>query len=225
MAWIGTGIAGATALIKGVTGAVQNSEANAIDKNNPYPTMTVQPEYEKNVRQAEQMSQTGIPQQAYNNQTNGIARNQAAGLAALSRSANPAAGVASTVRAGNDATGNLNAQDALQRNRNLLNLLQERRILAGQKDKAWDWNFQQKYLGNLAKSQALKASGNANISGALSDAAGIGTAVAYGGGTDGETVNPAGEWGNMGGYRYRDGSVRPSTIGSGVGYWGGQVGG
>ncbi len=226
MAWVAIGIAGATALTKVGTGIAQNSQANSIDRNNKFPTMYVQPEYEKNVAQAQNMAQMGIPQQAYNNQSNAINRNQAVGIATLSRSANPAAGVAATVRASNDAMGNLNAQDAMARNRNLLNLLQERRILAGQKDKAWDWNFQQKYLGNLAKSQALRASGNANISGALSDVGGLATAMAYNGGmsaTDGGSYKVGDQWYS----RNADGRyvANPMQLNYVSNQWGGNIGG
>lgn len=139
------------------------------------------------------MSQEGIPLASYNKQESDINRTQAGALSTLGRSANPGAGLASIVRAGNDATGSLNAQDAVQRNRNLMTLLQERQTLAQQKDKQWDWNYQQKYLGNLAKSQSLRTSGNANISGALSDTAGTAsTALKMGGfGTTGSTGTTA----------------------------------
>jgi hypothetical protein len=172
MSWIAAGIAGGTALVKGVEGVVQNSKANSIDKNNPYPVEGVQQEYSDNVRQAQQMAQQGLPAQDYNNQLSAISRNQAGALSSLGNSANPGANLASVVRQGDVATGNLNAQDAVARNNNLLNLLKERQTLAQQKDKAWDWNYQQKYLGNLAKSNALRGSGNANINSGLSDLSG-----------------------------------------------------
>lgn len=175
MSWIAVGIAGGSALLKFGEGVAQNSKANKIDKNNPYPSYTIPQEYQQNVNQAQQMSQQGIPAQAYNNQLSQIGQNQAGAVSALGKSANPGAGLASIVRQGDQATGNLNAQDALQRNRNMLTLLQERQTLAQQKDKQWDWNYQQKYLGNLAKSQALRTSGNSNISGALSDVSGTAT--------------------------------------------------
>lgn len=176
MAWVAVSIAGGTALVKGATGLIQNSQANGIDKNNQFPTMPVQSEYGQNLRQAEQMSQVGLPQQVYNNQLNNISRNQAGGLATLSQSGR-SGDIASIVRQGNDATNTLNGQDALARNRNLLQLLQERRQLATQKDKAWDWNYQQKYLGNLAKSNALRGAGNSNINGAFNELSGLGTTM------------------------------------------------
>lgn len=172
MSWVAAGIAGGTAIFKGVEGLVQKSEANSIDKKNPFPTYNIPEQYNQNVAQAQAMAQEGIPRAAYNQQLTAINQNQAGGLAAAGQSANPGAGIASIVRQGDQATGQLNAQDALQRNRNLLTLLQERQTLAQQKDKAWDWNFQQKYLGNLAKSQALRASGNQNLSSGLSELGG-----------------------------------------------------
>jgi len=178
MSWVLAGVAGASAIVKGVEGVSQNSKASAIEKANLYPQMGVQSEYQQNVNQAQQMAQQGMPAQQYNNQLNSINQNQAGALQTLSRSSNPGANLASIVRQGDQATGNLNAQDAIQRNRNLLTLLQERQTLAGQKDKAWDWNYQQKYLGNLAKSQALRQSANANINGALNDISGTATSLA-----------------------------------------------
>lgn len=227
-AWVAVGIAGGTALVKGITGAIQTGKANSLDRNNPFPTMPVQNEYNENLRQAQQMSQVGIPQQQYNNQLNSISRNQAGGLSALANSANQSAGIASIVRQGNDATNTLNAQDAMARNRNLLTLLQERSQLAQQKDKAWDWNYQQKYLGNLAKSNALRGAGNANINGAFSDASGLGTAMLgqkVGGGSDSGKNNNFG-YGNQG---YIPPNQRIGGDGVDVGgqpdvsYWGGGV--
>lgn len=178
MSWIALGVAGGTAAVKLATGAVQNSKANSIDKNNPYPNQTVDPIYQQNVNQVTQMSQEGLPAQQYNNSLNLINRNQGSGLQALQRSANPGANLASLVRAGDDATNGLNAQDAAMRNQNLLKLLQERQILAQQKDKAWDWNYQQKYLGNLAKANALRGSSNANVNSGLNELSGTGLAGA-----------------------------------------------
>lgn len=118
------------------------------------------------------MANQGIPEPAYTNQLNSINQNQANAVRALGRSANAGAGLAGIVRQGNEATASLNAQDAIARNRNMLQLLQERQQLAQQRDKAWDWNYQQRYLGNLAKSQALRTSGNANINAGFNDISG-----------------------------------------------------
>jgi hypothetical protein len=124
------------------------------------------------------MAQQGIPQQSYNNQVNAINRNQAGALMTLGRSANPGANLASIVRAGNDANNNLNAEDAMQRNRNTLALIQQRGILAQQKQNTFNYNYKDKYSENLAKSQALRGAETQNISGGLTDLGQIGSMYA-----------------------------------------------
>lgn len=187
MSWIAVGVVGGSALLKLGEGISQNSKASKIEKGNPYPTMPLQNEYNQNVAQAQHMAQTGLPQQQYNNQLNSIQQNQAGALSALSGSANPGAGLANIVRSGDNATGALNAQDAVARNQNMLRLLQQRQMLAQQKDKVWDWNNRQKYLSNLAQSQALRGAGSQNIGGALSDASSLGGTLAKG--NMGSTMN------------------------------------
>lgn len=179
-ALIGGGLAGVSAIGKGLSSLFQGKAADKIDKNNPYPTQLVQPEYFQNVSLAQQQAQVGTPQEQYQNQLNAINRNQAGGVQALSRSQNPAGSIASIVRAGNDASNTLNAQDAIARNRNLLNLMQQRQTLAQQKQGAWDWNSRQKYLGLLAKSQALRGASMQNLNGAFNDVAGVGSALVGG---------------------------------------------
>lgn len=188
MSWIAVGVAGVSAAVKIGQGISQNSKASAIEKSNPYPTEAVQGEYYQNVNQAQSQSNQGIAAPAYNNQLNSINQNQAGAVQALGKSANPGANLASIVRQGDQAANNLNSQDAVARNRNMLQLLQERQTLAQQKDKAWDWNYQQKYLGNLAKSQALRGSANANINSGAND---IGSA--------GLTLQKLGAFGSTGG--------------------------
>ncbi len=140
----------------------------------------MQPEYYQNLTQAQQQAAVGLPQEQYNNQLNAINRNQASGVQALSRSQYPTGCFASIVRAGNDASNTLNAQDAVARNRNLLNLMQQRQTLAQQKQGAWDWNSRQKYLGLLAKSQALRGASMQNLNGAFNDISSAGSALLQG---------------------------------------------
>lgn len=158
------------------SGFSQKNQANKIAKNNPRGVQTVQSEYQQNVNDAELMAKNGMPSQQYNNALNNIGRNQAGGLRLASRKGGTS-GIASILRAGNDATANLDVQDSIQKNRNMLNLLQERRVLGGQKQAAWNWNTRDKYLENLAKEQALRGAGNQNLAGAFNDATQMGVAL------------------------------------------------
>lgn len=170
MSAIVAGIAvGASALGKGIYGAVQNHKASEIEKSNIRPTEAVDPIYQQNVNTAAQMAQQGIPQASYNNQVNSINQNQASGISALNNSANPGANLASVIRAGNSANSNLNAQDAAARNKNTLALIQQRGILAGAKQNAWNYNYADKYSEGLANSQALRGAGSQNIAGGLGE--------------------------------------------------------
>lgn len=178
MSWVVAGVAGGSALLKLGSGLIQGGKANSIENQMQYPIAPVQPEFQQNVNQWQQMTQQGIPAPAYNAQLNDISRNQAAGVTALSHSANPGANLAALVGQGDTATMKLNAQDALERNRNMLGLLNARLQLAQQKDKAWDWNYQQKYLQNLAKANQLRGAANSNISGAFSELGGTATNLA-----------------------------------------------
>lgn len=160
-------LVGASALGKIGFGLFQNHKASQVEKSNIRPTEAVDPIYQQNVNTAQQMAQEGLPQAVINNQTNAINQNQAGAVGALSNSANPGAGLASIVRGGNQAMGNLNAQDAAARNKNTLALIQQRGILAGAKQNAWNYNYADKYSENLAKSQALRGAGTQNIAGGI----------------------------------------------------------
>lgn len=169
---------GAGALYKGITGAIQTGKANAIDGANIRPTEQVDPAYQQNVNTAEQMAQQGIPQEEINRQQNSINQNQTGAIASLSNSGNPGANLASVVRAGDNATGQLNAEQASARNKNTLLLMQQKGILAGAKQNAWNYNYADKYSEQLAKSEALRGAGMQNEAGAANALIGAGTAIA-----------------------------------------------
>lgn len=172
------GLVAAGAIYKGITGASQMHQANVIDGNNIRPVEQVDPLYQQNVNTAEQMSRQGIPQDVINNQTNAINQNQAAAIGAVGNSANPGTNIASIVRQGNNASATLNAEQAAARNKATLALIQQRGILAGAKQNAWNYNYADKYSEQLAKSQALRGAGMQNEAGAANSLIGAGTAIA-----------------------------------------------
>lgn len=170
-ALLGTGAA-----IKGVEGIVQRNQANKIEAANIRPTQYVDPIYQQNVNTAQQMSEQGIPQAVINNQENAINQNQASAISTLNRSANPGANLASIVRQGDNASSTLNAQQAAARNKATLTLIQQKGLLAGAKQNAFNYNYKDKYSEQLAKSQALQAAGMQNEAGAANALIGAGTA-------------------------------------------------
>lgn len=152
--------------------AKQSSEAKKIDAANQRPVQPVDPAYQQNVNTAEQMARQGIPQTAYNNQVNSINQNQAGGIQAAGQSGRPGS-IASIVRQGDSAMGQLNSQDAIQRNKNTLALIQQRGIKAGADQNAWNYNYADKYSENLAKSQALKGAAGQTEGNVINAAGGL----------------------------------------------------
>lgn len=152
--------------------AKQSSEAKKIDAANQRPTQPVDPAYQQNINTAQQMAQQGIPQQAYNNQINSINQNQAGGIQAAGLSGRPGS-IASIVRQGDQATAKLNADDAIQRNKNTLALIQQRGIKAGADQNAFNYNYADKYSENLAKSQALKGAAGQTEGNVINAAGGL----------------------------------------------------
>lgn len=166
---LGMALAGLGALAKVGTGIVQGIKANKLEKQNIRPVEQVQNEYFQNVADAERMAQGGMQAQQYNNNQQGIQRNQQGILRVLGRSANPGAGLASLLRGSNDAQLNLDVNDANMRTQNQRMLMGQRGILATQKQNAFDWNQKSKYLAQASRIQALRGAGAQNLMGGFDD--------------------------------------------------------
>lgn len=207
MSYVAVGIAGGSALLKGVTGIIQNNKANKLAAANKRPDYVIPQEFQDNLAMAQQMAQVGLPQQQYNNALNGISRNQAGVLAAISRSANPI-GVASVVRATNDATNNLNVADANARQNNQRLLLQQRGIMGNQQLAKQDWDKFSRYRENAQAAQALKGSGLQNIYGAVNDASSIGLMSLMNGSFGSGKAAPVGQLSPV----VQNGGVAPSAV-------------
>lgn len=190
---IGAALSGLSALSKIVTGFSQQRKAHNINKNNPFPVETLQPEYAKNVALAENMGRTGLPQQQYVNSLQNINRNQTAGIRALTRSGRPI-GVASLVRAGNDATMNLDAQDAMARQQNQRFAFGQRNILAQQNQRLFDVNKRTPWLQMLAKANALEGAGMQNKQNGLNDFTTMGSIMSMNGNQNQDNAQGQGLW-------------------------------
>jgi len=175
-------IASAPSILKGVSGLFQSIKGNKMAKNNPFPTAQVNQNIAKNAAIAEQMAQTGLPQQQYNQALQNMQRNQNGVLTSLGRSANSSAGLASVLRASNDASLNLDVNDAQARMRNQGISMQQRGQLAGEQNRVWDWNNRQKYLQQAQAASAMQGAGKQNMFGALDGLSQVGQSFLAGGG-------------------------------------------
>lgn len=154
-------------IAKGVSGLFQSARGKQMARQNIFPDEAVNQNLIQNSAEADAMAKEGMPSQQYNQQAQGILKNQAGGVRLLNRSSNPTSGVAGLVRAGDDATENLNVQDAIDRTNNEKFAIGQRGILAGEQNRVFDWNNRQKYLmAGQAAAQTISA-GRQNTFGAL----------------------------------------------------------
>lgn len=186
-------IIGASVAVAGLGYSVYNSEhqksqANKIQKSLVDPTYTIPPEFYQNREIARQMSQVGIPQQQYNNATNNINQNEAAGIAALNNSANPGAGVTSVVRQGNTAKANLDAEDAQARQNNQRYFVNENSQLGNQELAKQQSDVFDKFTRNFNMMEADRGAGMQNENTAVNGATQLGmTALNYAGNNSNQT--------------------------------------
>jgi len=173
--------AAAPSILKGLSGIGQMFKGNKMAKNNPFPTAQVNENIAKNAAIADQMAQTGLPQQQYNQALQNMQRNQNGVLTTLGRSANSSAGLSSLLRASNDATLNLDVNDAQARMRNQGIAMQQRGQLGQEQNRVWDWNNKQRYLQQGQAAAAMQGAGRQNAFGALTDLSQLGQSYFSGG--------------------------------------------
>lgn len=156
-------IPAALAGIQAAYGAYQTIEANRMARKNKRTDQVIQNEYLQNLRKAEEMARTGLPQSVYNQAQRGIDRNAAIGLNFLKSTGNrnQAGKVANIVSTSNTAQGNLDAADAQAMLANERAAMNARNLVGQAKDRT--------YAENAAGIAALKGAGIQNIGGSLNN--------------------------------------------------------
>lgn len=149
-----------------ITGEEQKSKANKL-LGQPRPGYNIPKEALDNQQIAQNLALTGLPSAQYEQAMKNIQRqsNQAISSAQDRRAG---IGLIGTIQQkANDATGNLDAQNAEARRKNIGTLLQQNQNVAGYRDKQFDWNQKQKYQQNYNYGMQLLGAGNQNIVGGI----------------------------------------------------------
>lgn len=157
-------------------------------KNNVRPDFEIPKEFQQNLAIAENMAQTGMPQQQYNNAVNNIGRNQAGALRQFGRTGNQGS-LASVLRASNDATMNLDAQDAGARQNNQRFAIGQRGQMGQLQLQKQQWEKIGKYEENANAAAAMQGAGQQNKFGALNSLSNIGQLAMMQGGF-GDNASP-----------------------------------
>jgi len=176
MSFIAAGVSLGTAAISTVVGLSEKAKAKRLAEQNVRPNKPISPEMQENVQLAKGLANQGMPAQQYTQAKQNIQQNQAATLNAAMAKKGGAANVGAIQAQTNQALSGLDTQSAAMRVQNVQNLMHQNQALAGEKEKAWQWNSAMKYEENAAAIRALNTAGNANINQAIGQA---GSAIAY----------------------------------------------
>lgn len=162
-AWLVPVIAGVSAL----AGMFQRNAANRMEDQNPFPVAAPNPNLLRNTAIAEQMSQVGLPGQEYSLAQQGLQRN----LGGVLRQARAVGGygvnLPSILRQANYGQQQLDTTNAAARQANQRLAMQTRETLAGEENRVWGWNEQQRYTDLAERIASLRSAGNQNIAGGL----------------------------------------------------------
>ena len=145
-------------------GAAQTAYGLYLDSKNKRPEYNIPDEVYKNLNQATQLALQGIPESQKMDYINNIMRSGAYGLNQLSSRSGGLQGITALNQNQNDAFLKMAAMDANARLANMKDLYNIRQNIADYKDKAWQFNKQNPYYENVAKSQALIGAGMQNVS-------------------------------------------------------------
>lgn len=160
--WLGL----ASGVVGLVSGLFRGGKARRMERQNPYPTATVDPLIVENRARAQQMAQVGLPQATYNLALQNIQRNQAGALRAAQSSGRPV-NVASILDRTNQATLQLDAADAAARMQNQRLAMQQNSALAAENQRVWNWNEAQRYQELAGRIAQLRTAGQQDLWGGI----------------------------------------------------------
>lgn len=176
---IGTKLIGSA--ISGIQGLIQGGKARKLAKKNIRPEYEIPKEIEQNLRMAKTRANNGLSSAEYGKAINGIWRNRNAALASAQDRRGGLSAVSTTNQLANDATTSLDVADARERKDNERFLMGQNQVMAGYKDKAWDYNKRQKFMENADAIRALYGASRENGKNALNGLMSAGQDYAFGG--------------------------------------------
>jgi hypothetical protein len=172
---VGTASLGA---IQTGAGLIGKAKANRLERENVRPTYSTPTEILANQKIAENRANSGLPSEQYLKQKRDIDRNARRAIETATSRRSALSVVGATQQAADDATLDLNSADARQRLANEKNLQQQNQVLAGYRDKEFEWNKKGLYVEKANAIRALKGAANANINSGINTIVGAGTTFA-----------------------------------------------
>lgn len=167
--------------ISSAIGLFQRGSANRWLKNNQMPVESMPRELLENQGIANNMANTGLPSEQYNNSMKRIQRQQMGALKTAGDRRGVLASLAGLTTAGNDAMADVEAADAAARMQNQKIAMGVNSEVAGVKRDLFDKNKREKFMREWTYNMGKLGSGNQNIIGGF-DKMLTGAAGLFGGG-------------------------------------------
>jgi len=188
----------APAAIKLGTGIYQAIKGNKLRNSTSRPTYEIPQEILDSLTDAQVQALRGMPAEQKQQYVDNVMRSQQASLDAMGDRKGGLAGLAGVQQTAIDAYRNMLSMDAQQRQINEQNLQRTRGVVAGFKDKEFDYNQAQPYDQTMAAAEAMTGSGMQNIMGGVQSGSQMGLdAVMFNqymngiGGSGGTTASPS----------------------------------
>jgi hypothetical protein len=168
-------------IISGISGLSQKAKAKKMAKDNVRPVYEIPTEIKENQAKAKAMADTGLQGTQLAAAQKNIERSQQSAISQATDRRGGLNAVGAIQQGSNDAYGNLAAQDTAQRMANISNLMNQNKVMASYRDKAFGYNQDQKYQEQAAAVRAMTAAGNQNLGNAANSILGAGATAAAGG--------------------------------------------
>jgi hypothetical protein len=169
--------------ISSAVGLFQRGSANRWLKNNQMPEETIPRELLENQGIANNMANSGLPAEQYNNAMKRIQRQQMNALHAAGDRRGVLSSLAGITGAGNDAMSDVEAQDAAARTQNQKLAMGVNSEVAGVKRDLFDKNKREKYMREWTYNMGKLGSGNQNLMGGIDKMLAGGAGLFGGGGS------------------------------------------
>lgn len=157
-------IGGVSSLVGMGTGLARNARANKLEKQNPFPTASVDPNILKNQAIAEKMASIGLP--GYSTYLQNIQRNQAGALRTAATSGR-GTNVASILGQTNQAVAQLDVADAEARAAGQRLAMDANAAVAAENQRVWNWNEATQYQMLAQNIAQLRQSGQQDLFGGI----------------------------------------------------------
>ena len=162
--WLPAAIGLGSALFSIGSGLARGSRARRLERNNPFPTATVDPNIVRNQQRAGQLARVGLP--GFNNYLSNIFRSQAGALRGATTSGR-SVNVASILGQTNQALLGLGTANEEARINNERLAMDANTAMSAENQRVWNWNEATRYQQMAQRIAQLRGAGQQDLYGGI----------------------------------------------------------